>query len=61
MLTFKQYTLNLPFEITNQKTGRRLKSVMVGGSVGYVLDGKFYPAKKALSLFRIEEKYRCPF
>jgi hypothetical protein len=61
MLTFKQYRLNLPFEITNQKTGRRLKSVMVGGCVGYVLCGKFYPTKKALSLFKAEEKYRCPF
>jgi hypothetical protein len=61
MLTFKEYRLNLPFEIINQKTGRRLKSVMVGGSVGYVLGGKFYPAKKALSLFKAEEKTKYPF
>jgi hypothetical protein len=60
MLTFKEYRLNLPFEIMNQKTGRRLKSVKVGGSIGYVLGGKFYPVKKALSLFKVEE-IKCPF
>jgi hypothetical protein len=60
MLTFKHYTLYLPFDIVNNKSGKRIKSVMVGGTVGYYLEAKFYPVKKALSLFKVEN-IKCPF
>jgi hypothetical protein len=44
----------------NNKSGKRIKSVMVGGTVGYYLEAKFYPVKKALSLFKVES-IKCPF
>jgi hypothetical protein len=61
MLKYKHYTLYLPFEIINNKSGKRIKSVMVGGTIGYYLEAKFYPTKKALSMFKAEDKYKCPF
>lgn len=47
--------------LVNLKTGKILKQVTKGGSIGYVLKGKFYSLTKLRqSLVKIE-KQDCPF
>ena len=47
--------------LVNLKTGKVLKQVTKGGSIGYVLKGKFYSLTKLRqSLVKIE-KQDCPF
>ncbi len=36
------YVFNKHKELFNLKTERKIKQVMVGGSIGYVINGKFY-------------------
>ncbi len=45
----------------NSKTGRMIKQIMKGGSIGYVIKGKFYTLKfLRTKLVKIEKDY-CPF
>lgn len=47
--------------LVNLKTKKILKQVTKGGSIGYVIKGKFYTLTKLRAhLVRIE-KQRCPF
>jgi hypothetical protein len=47
--------------LVNLKTGKILKQITKGGSIGYVIKGKFYTlAKLKLHLIKIEKK-DCPF
>lgn len=47
--------------LVNRKTGKILKQVMKGGSIGYVIKGKFYSLTRLRqSLVKIE-KQDCPF
>ena len=47
--------------LVNLKTKKILKQVTKGGSIGYVIKGKFYTLTKLRThLVRIE-KQRCPF
>lgn len=47
--------------LVNKKTGKILKQVMKGGSIGYVIKGKFYSLTRLRqSLVKIE-KQDCPF
>jgi hypothetical protein len=47
--------------LVNLKTGKILKQIMKGGSIGYVIKGKFYSLKRLKqSLVKIE-KSDCPF
>jgi hypothetical protein len=47
--------------LVNTKTGKILKQVIKGGSIGYVIKGKFYSlARLRQHLVKIE-KQDCPF
>jgi hypothetical protein len=47
--------------LVNLKTGKILKQITKGGSIGYVIKGKFYTLKKLKGhLIKIEKK-DCPF
>lgn len=47
--------------LVNTKTGKILKQVVKGGSIGYVIKGKFYSLTRLRqSLVKIE-KQDCPF
>lgn len=45
----------------NSKTGRRIKQVMQGGSIGYCINGKFKSLKSLRILLRKPTSYKCPF
>jgi len=49
------YVWNKYKECFNLKTGRKIKQVMVGGSIGYIIDGKF-KSLKYLKKFLIKPK-----
>lgn len=47
--------------LVNIKTGKILKQITKGGSIGYIIKGKFYTLSKLkLHLVKIEKK-ECPF
>jgi len=47
--------------LVNLKTGRILKQITKGGSIGYIINSKFYSLTKLRqSLARIKKTY-CPF
>jgi hypothetical protein len=55
------YVFNKHRECYNLRTGRRLKKVRKGGSIGYVIKGKFY-SLTALRRHLIKPKDSdCPF
>lgn len=45
----------------NSKTGRIIKQIIKGGSIGYVIDGKFYPLSHIRNNFLKPQKEYCPF
>jgi len=51
----QHYVWNQHKELFNLKTGRN------GGSIGYVIDGKFYSCKKLKKDIIKQPKTECPF
>ena len=47
--------------LVNRKTRRILKQVMKGGSIGYVINSKFYSLTKLRQSLVMIEKQDCPF
>lgn len=45
----------------NEKTGRQIKQVYVGGSIGYCIRGKFYSLKFLRLHLKKIEKIKLPF
>ena len=45
----------------NSKTGRIIKQTICGGSIGYVIDGKFCSLKYLRPLLVKPQKELCPF
>jgi hypothetical protein len=45
----------------NTKTGREIKQVMVGGSIGYSIRGKFHSLKKLKNNLRLVKSEKTPF
>jgi len=59
----QHYVWNQHNELFNLKTGRKIKQVRSGGSIGYVIDGVFYSCKKLKENKDIIKppKSECPF
>lgn len=57
------YVWNQYNELFNIKTGRRIKQVRSGGSIGYIIDNKFYSCAKIKreKLVIKPPKIECPF
>lgn len=55
------YVFNQHRECYNLRTGRRLKKVRKGGSIGYVIKGKFYSLTKLRTYLAKPKKEICPF
>jgi len=45
----------------NAKTGRIIKQVLVGGSIGYIINGKFKSLKCLRKQLIRHKKSECPF
>lgn len=45
----------------NARTGRLLKQTMVGGSIGYVINGKFKTLTYLRKHLKKPKKFACPF
>lgn len=45
----------------NNKTGRKIKQVLVGGSIGYVINSRFYSLKYLRNHLIKPQKEFCPF
>lgn len=55
------YAWNQHNECYNLKTGRRIKQAMVGGSIGYVIEGKFKSLKSLRKHLIKPQKENLPF
>ena len=47
--------------MVNTQTGKILKQVIKGGSIGYIINGKFYTLTKLKSSLTKIKKNECPF
>lgn len=47
--------------LVNLKTGKILKQITKGGSIGYVIKGNFYSLKKLRQFLVKIQKENCPF
>lgn len=56
-----EYVFNKHKECYNLKTGRRIKKVMQGRSIGYNIKGKFYSLTRLRSHLQKPQKEECPF
>jgi len=48
-------------ECFNAKTGRRIRQVYKGGSIGYNIKGKFYSLKRLRKHLQKPKQVDCPF
>jgi len=55
------YAFNQYKECYNTKTGRRIKKVMQGRSIGYNINGKFYSLTRLRKHLVKPRKEVCPF
>ena len=55
------YAFNQHKECYNTRTGRRIKKVVQGGSIGYNIQGKFYSLTRLRSHLIKPQKETCPF
>lgn len=55
------YVFNQYKECHNLKTGRRIKKVRQGGSIGYNIKGKFYSLTKLRNYLAKPKEEICPF
>ena len=56
-----EYVFNKHKECYNLKTGRRIKKVVQGRSIGYNIKGKFYSLTRLRVHLRKPQKEECPF
>jgi hypothetical protein len=55
------YAFNQYKEMYNLKTGRRKKKVSNNGTIGYIIDGKFYSLNQLRPHLIKPKKNNCPF
>lgn len=55
------YVFNQYKECYNLRTNRRIKKVRKGGSIGYVIKGKFYSLTTLRKYLAKPKKEECPF
>jgi hypothetical protein len=55
------YVFNQYNEMHNLKTGRRKKKVSNNGTIGYIIEGKFYSLKQLRPHLKKPQKEFCPF
>jgi len=55
------YVFNQHKEMYNTRTGRRIKKVVQGRSIGYNIQGRFYSLKKLRPYLTKPKKQLCPF
>lgn len=56
-----EYVFNKHKECYNLKTGRRIKKVMQGRSIGYNIKGKFYSLTRLRNHLQKPQNEECPF
>jgi hypothetical protein len=57
----RNYKFTKNKECFNEKTGRRIRQVYKGGSIGYNIKGRFYSLSKLRKHLVKPEKVDCPF
>jgi len=56
-----EYKWSICGKCYNSKTGRLIKQIMKGGSIGYVIRGKFYTIKKLRTQLESIRITKTPF
>lgn len=58
---FPHYKISTCKKVINCKTGKIIKCIKSGGSIGYFISGKFYKKSDINDFIEVIPKSKCPF